>query len=76
MNTEVLGALLFRILGVVMLLSGVLIFLAIPISYFSLLNTDVLRDAYFIANESVIWGGLFVVGGFVFMVFSKPLGRT
>jgi hypothetical protein len=76
MNTEVLGALLFRILGVVMLLSGVLIFLAIPISYFSLLNTDVLRDAYFIANESVIWGELFVVGGFVFMVFSKPLGRT
>jgi hypothetical protein len=75
MKTEVFGALLFRMLGVVMLLLGILIFLTIPVSYFSLLNADVLRDTYFIVNESIIWGGVFVIGGCVFLLLSKQLGR-
>jgi hypothetical protein len=75
METGTIGALLFRMLGVVMLLLGILIFLTIPVSYFSLLNADVLRDTYFIVNESIIWGGVFVIGGCVFLLLSKPLGR-
>ena len=75
MTPETAATLLFRMLGVVMLLSGFFSFIAIPVSYFSLLNTSGPHDTYFVVGGSVIWGVLSGVGGFAAILFSKALGR-
>ena len=75
MTPEVAAILLFRMLGIVMLLLAFFSLVAVPVSYFSLLSVSASNDTYFVAGGSVIWGGLLGVGGFAVILFSKALGR-
>ena len=75
MKIETVGALLFRALGVVMFLLGTHAVLGPAIWYFSLLDARALQDSYFIAGPSIIWSGLLFIGGTLFVIFSRALGR-
>ena len=75
MKIETIGALLFRALGVAVFLLGIYSGLRMAILYFSFLNSNVLQDSYFVVGESIIWVGLLFIGGALFVIFSKALGR-
>jgi hypothetical protein len=75
MTPEIIGTLLFRLLGVVMLTLGMLSVLGMSISYFYLVNAVASHDTYFVVGESLVSGGILLAIGALFLIFSKPLGR-
>lgn len=79
MTIEAIGALLFRMLGMVLLLLGTFAIAGMAVSYVSFPQVhDVpqLHDVYYVGGESIVLAALFLISGALFTFFSKPLGRV
>jgi hypothetical protein len=75
MTIEAVGALLFRMLGVVLLLLGALTVVGMAVSYVSVPQVQV-HDVYYVVGESTVLAALLLISGALFTFCSKPLGRV
>ena len=75
MKPKTFGTLLFRILGVLMLLLGVVPLIGTAIAYVSLSKPGQASDVYFVLNQTLYWSVFFVALGAVFLFFSRSFGR-
>ncbi len=75
MKPEIIGALLFRMLGVLMFLLGAVPLIGTAIAYFSLSIQAQANDVYFVLNQSLLWLASLVVLGCILLLFSKKFGR-
>lgn len=74
MEIEKIAALSARIIGVISLSLGLFIVLSLIIAYF-LPKPVSYHDVYYVINDTIIFGGLFILFGGCMIVFSKPIGR-
>lgn len=75
MKPEIAGALLFRLLGVVMLLLAVFSVLGDLTTHLYVANAVASHDTYYVVGSSIAQSLLLVTFGIVLVVFSKALGR-
>lgn len=75
MNIEVVGTLIIRVLGLVMVLLGLFIMLSLLFSFLAIESMPMWHDTYIVLNESIIWGGFFIIAGTIMIVCSNALGR-
>lgn len=75
MKPEIIGALLFRMLGVLMFLVGAIPLIGTAIAYMSLSIQGEAKDIYFVLNQSLYWLIILVAFGSMLLLFSKRFGR-
>ena len=78
MIIEIIAALLFRTLGVILFLTSLFVFISLAISYYSVSSSthaDITHNVYFFVFDTIIWGSILSITGLIFIFLSKPLGR-
>jgi len=74
MKVEIIGALLIRMLGVIILLLGILMIIGTAISYIEMKQMSPIHDTYFVVSN-IIWGPINFLLGMLLLLFSKKLGH-